>query len=95
MSGHAFTFGGLSDGNYGGGNLYLQDNAGNPVALSVGNNNQSTTFSGQIDGPRGSSFEKIGSGVLTLGGQISVGRSLSAAARWTWATTPGASNRVP
>ena len=73
VSGHAFTFGGLSDGAYGGDNLNLQDNAGNPVALSVGNNNQSTTFSGQVNGPWGSTFEKIGSGVLTLGGQISVG----------------------
>ena len=73
MSGHAFTIGGLSDGNYGGGNLWLQDNAGNPVALSVGANNQSTTYSGQVGGPWGSSFTKIGSGILTLNGSINVG----------------------
>ena len=58
VSSHAFTIGGLSDGDYGGGNLWLQDNAGNPVALSVGNNNQSTTFSGQINGPQGSSSRR-------------------------------------
>ncbi len=73
VSGHAFTIGGLSDGNYGGGNLWLQDNAGNPVALSVGANNQSTTYSGQVGGPWGSSFTKIGSGILTLNGSINVG----------------------
>ena len=38
----------------------------------MGNNNQSTTYSGQIYSLPGSSFEKIGSGTLTLDGQINV-----------------------
>ena len=38
----------------------------------MGNNNQSTTYSGYIGGPQGSSLEKIGSGTLTLNGQINV-----------------------
>ena len=73
MSGHAFTIGGLSDGNYGSGNVNLQDNAGNAITLSVGDNNQSTTYSGYVGGPLGSSLEKIGSGTLTLGGPINAG----------------------
>lgn len=67
VSGHAFAFGGLS----GSGSLALFDIANNPVALTVGNNNQSTTYSGNIyTGPAGSSFTKVGSGILTFGGTL-------------------------
>ena len=65
VSGHAFTFGGLG----GQSDIVLMDTAWNPVALSVGNNNQSTTFSGNISG--GGSLTKVGSGTLTLNGGIS------------------------
>ena len=62
VSTHAFTFGGLS----GGTNVNLVDTAFNPIALSVGNNNQSTTYSGSVGGS--GSFTKIGSGTLMLAG---------------------------
>jgi autotransporter-associated beta strand protein len=64
VSSHAFTFGGLS----GTGNLGLQDNATTPnaVALSVGNNNTSTSYSGTLSGA--GSVTKIGTGALTLSG---------------------------
>ena len=57
-----FTFGGLS----GSGNIALIDTASNAVALSVGNNNTSTTYSGQFSGP--GSLAWIGSGALTVAG---------------------------
>ena len=62
--GNAFTFGGLS----GSSNLALQNNAGTPVAvaLSVGNNNASTTYSGVLG--QGGSLTKIGTGTLALSG---------------------------
>ncbi len=55
---HAFTFGGLK----GSGNIALQDNAPTPnaVALTVGVNNQSNTFSGSLSGP--GSLIKSGTG---------------------------------
>jgi fibronectin-binding autotransporter adhesin len=60
---HAFTFGGLK----GSSNIALQDNAGTPnaVALSVGNNNNSTTYSGALSGT-GGTLTKLGSGTLAL-----------------------------
>jgi autotransporter-associated beta strand protein len=60
---HAFTFGGLK----GSSNIALQDNAGTPnaVALSVGNNNNPTTYSGALSGT-GGTLTKIGSGTLAL-----------------------------
>ena len=58
----AATFGGLT----GPGTLNLADSPFGPVALSVGNNNASTTFSGTLSGP--SSLTKIGTGVLALTG---------------------------
>jgi len=64
VSSHAFTLGGLS----GSSNLILADNAGspNPVALTVGNNNTATTYSGILSGA--GSLIKSGTGVLTLSG---------------------------
>ena len=56
------TLGGLS-----GTNPYLLQNAdGNPVALSIGNNNANTTYSGSLSG--GGSIDKIGSGMFTATG---------------------------
>jgi fibronectin-binding autotransporter adhesin len=62
VASHAFTLGGLS----GSGNIALADNAGNPVALGVGNNNSTNTFSGALSG--NGSLALIGSGMLTLAG---------------------------
>jgi len=62
VSDHAFIFGGLSGNSY----LCLRDYDSNPVSLSVGNNNASTTCSGRLSGP--GSLTKIGSGTLTLSG---------------------------
>jgi len=60
----AFTFGGLS----GSANLALQNNAGTPaaVALTVGGNNSSTTYSGDLSAA--GSLIKAGTGTLTLSG---------------------------
>ena len=59
---HAFTFGGLS----GSGDIGLQDNSFNSVTVSVGNNNASTAYSGNLTG--GGALTKSGTGTLTLGG---------------------------
>ena len=63
-----FTFGGLG----GSANLALQDNGGNAVALTVGANNQNSTYSGVLSGAPGTpgfgSLTKIGTGTLTLSG---------------------------
>ena len=60
----AFTFGGLS----GAGSLVLQTNAASPspVALTVGGNNATTTFSGALSGS--GSLVKAGTAGLTLSG---------------------------
>ncbi len=50
--------------------LTLSNWFSSPVILSVGGNNQSTSYSGTIAGPLGSALKKIGSGTLTLGGGI-------------------------
>ena len=62
VAGHAFTLGGLS----GSGNMTLQDNAATPnaVALTVGGNNASTTYSGVLSGA--GSLIKSGNGVMTV-----------------------------
>ena len=65
VSSHAFTFGGLGDG----GSLTLQDNAGTPITLTVGDNNGSTTYSGALGGS--GSLVKAGTGTLTLIGTSS------------------------
>ena len=64
VSGNAFTLGGLS----GSGNLVLTNNAAAPaaVAVSVGANGASTTYSGVLSGP--GSLTKVGAGTLTLSG---------------------------
>lgn len=66
---NAFTFGGLS----GSSNIGLQNNAGTPaaVALSVGNNNSNTSYSGTLSDA--GSFSKIGSGSQTLTGPNTYG----------------------
>lgn len=66
------AFGGLSSVSVGGlkGNrtFALANSNGAPVVLSVGGNNQSTTYSGTIAGPVGAALRKVGSGTLTLNG---------------------------
>ena len=64
VSSHAFSFGGLA----GAAGLNLINNGGNAIALSVGGNNQSTTFSGVLTGRNGGSLVKAGAGTLTLAG---------------------------
>jgi len=56
----AATLGGLLDSR----NLVLTNNAGNPVTLSVGQNNANTTYSGVLTG--GAGLTKVGTGILTL-----------------------------
>lgn len=66
---NTFTFGGLSASSAGTGfNLALQNDATSPlpIALTVGGNNQSTSYQGVLSG--GGSLIKTGSGTLTLGG---------------------------
>ncbi|MEO8616995.1 MAG: autotransporter-associated beta strand repeat-containing protein [Luteolibacter sp.] len=62
---HAFTMGGLA----GSANIALQDNRSVPVSidLAVGNNNASTTYSGNLSGA--GSLEKIGAGTFTISGK--------------------------
>jgi autotransporter-associated beta strand protein len=60
VTSHAFTFGALS----GSGNISLQDSGGTAVALTVGGNNATTTYSGVLSGS--GSLTKAGAGTLTL-----------------------------
>jgi T5SS/PEP-CTERM-associated repeat protein len=64
------SFGSLTSGTLGGltgpGTLGLSNSASAAVALSVGNNNTNTTFSGALKG--GGSLTKIGTGTLDLTG---------------------------
>jgi fibronectin-binding autotransporter adhesin len=62
LVGGSFTFGGLS----GSGAITLNDTAGNPVLLSVGNNGQATTYSGTLGGS--GTLSVIGGASLTLTG---------------------------
>lgn len=55
-----FSFGGLS----GSGNIALIDTSSSPVTISVGNNNASTAYSGNLSGT--GSLTKIGTGTLSL-----------------------------
>jgi fibronectin-binding autotransporter adhesin len=81
-SGGTLSFGTLTAANLGGlagsGTLALTNTAGSAVALSVGNNNTSTTFGGCLSGS--GSLAKIGLGTLTL----------SAANTYSGITTVGA-----
>jgi len=67
VSSHAFTLGGLS----GSIAIGLSDSSSNAVALTVGNNNSSTSYSGVLSGS--GSLSKIGSGTLTLSGASTYG----------------------
>ncbi len=59
------TFGGLA----GAGNISLTNTAGTAVALSVGADNSSTTYSGVLsDNATGAALNKFGAGTLTLTG---------------------------
>ncbi len=64
VTGHAFTLGGLG-GSVG---LTLADNGSTPaaVALSVGNNNQDATYTGNLSGA--GSLTKVGTGTQVLAG---------------------------
>ena len=62
VTGNAFNFGGLG----GPTSIELDNNAPAPIALTVGSNGQSTTYSGSLYGSGG--LTKVGSGVLTLTG---------------------------
>ena len=67
VTANAFSFGGLAAGSSGtGSNLALRNNAGVPIALTVGGNNSSTVYRGVLSG--GGSLSKTGSGTLNLGG---------------------------
>ena len=64
--GGAFTVGGLAANSSGPGyDIALQDNAGNPVALTVGGNN-SSTYAGVLSGS--GSLTMAGNGTLILSG---------------------------
>jgi autotransporter-associated beta strand protein len=62
---HAFTLGGLS----GAASLALADSASNPLALTIGGNNQNSIYTGALSGS--GSITKVGTGTLTLGGSNS------------------------
>jgi fibronectin-binding autotransporter adhesin len=65
VAANAFTFGGLSANSAGTGrDLALQNSAGTPIALTVGNNNSSTTYKAVFSGT--GSLVKTGSGTFTL-----------------------------
>jgi fibronectin-binding autotransporter adhesin len=68
VSGNAFTLGGLAAGASGAGyDLALLNNAGTPaaIALTVGGNNATTIYGGNLSGT-GASLTKTGNGTLTL-----------------------------
>ena len=66
----SLSFGALTSASFGGlqgsGNLALSNTAAAAVALTVGGNNTSTTFSGGLSGS--GSLTKLGAGMLTLSG---------------------------
>ena len=68
----AATLGGLQGSN----SLILQNASSAPVALSVGNNNASTTFAGNLTG--GGSLIKVGTGTLTLNSSSSTYTGITA-----------------
>ncbi len=62
VAANAFTLGGLS----GASNFVIQNTAAAPIALTIGNNNAITTYSGILSG--GGSLVKTGTGTSTLTG---------------------------
>ncbi len=74
----ALSFGGLTSANFGGlqgpGNLVLTNTASVDVALTVGLNDDDTTFSGSLsDSTSGGSLTKVGTGTLVLTGTNTYG----------------------
>ncbi|MES2439514.1 MAG: autotransporter-associated beta strand repeat-containing protein [Verrucomicrobiota bacterium] len=63
----AATLGGLTDGTDGPKNLVLENDGLTAVALTVGGNNETTGYAGNLSGL--GSLTKIGTGTLTLSGQ--------------------------
>ena len=86
VAGRAFTLGGIA----GAFNTVLADNAAssNAVALTVGKNNASTAYSGNLTG--GGSLTKIGNGTLSLSGTNSFSGGLSVSAGQVTASSVGA-----
>ena len=65
VSSNAFLFGGLT----GSANIVLTNTSSQAIALTVGNNNSNTTYSGSLsDSGTGASLTKIGNGTLTFSG---------------------------
>jgi autotransporter-associated beta strand protein len=65
VTGNSFTLGGI----IGSGNLGMTNTTNGAISLSVGNNNASSTYSGNLsDSGLGSSLIKVGTGTLTLSG---------------------------
>ena len=76
VSSNAFVFGGLA----GTANIALVNSYSGSIALTVGNNGSSTTYSGSLnDNGTGSSLTKVGNGTLTLSGAISYGGTTTVA----------------
>lgn len=71
VASHAFTFGGLN----GSSNLALTDTAATAVALTIGGNNNSYTYSGILSGA--GSLTKLGTGTQTLTGLNTFGGGLT------------------
>ena len=66
----AVTLGGLSDGFGLGKDLILDNSGAFPVALTVGGNNEPSTYSGNLSGT--GSFTKTGTGTMTLNGNVTL-----------------------
>ena len=71
VSSNEFVFGGLT----GTANIALTNTSASPVTLDVGNNNSSSTYSGNLSdgGTGGGTLTKIGTGTLTLNGANTYG----------------------